>query len=53
MLYYNRIDISEGIELILLKLIEVKSICFVTIRFLIMDSNFKVLCAMVVMICQF
>ena len=42
MLYYDRIDISEGID-------PTKS-NNVTIGFLIMDSNFKILYAMVAMI---
>ena len=43
MLYYNRIDISEGID-------PTKSKWFAIIGFLIMDSNFKILYAMFVMI---
>ena len=57
MLHYNRIYISEGPtksrELILLKVIEVKNAWFVTIAFLIMNSNFKTVYAMVAMIWQF
>ena len=37
-------------ELILLKVIEVKNARFATISFLIIDSNFKILCAMDAMI---
>ena len=40
-------------ELILLKVIEVKNAWFATISFLIIDSNFKILCAMDAMIWQY
>ena len=50
MLYYNSIDKVK--ELILLKVIKVKNAWFATTSFLIMDSDFKILYAMVVMISQ-
>ena len=45
MLYYDRIDISKGIDLAI-----VKNIWFATISVLIMDSNFKIMYVMAVMI---
>ena len=48
MLYYDRIDISKGINLA--KSSKVKNAWFAIIGFLTMDSNFKILHAMVVMI---
>ena len=48
MLYYDKIDVSEGN--ILLKVIEEKNCLFPTIVFVIMDSNFKINYALVVMI---
>ena len=48
MLYYNRIDISEGIYPT--KSNKVENACFVTIGVLIMNSNFNILYAMVFMI---
>ena len=45
MLYYDRIDISKGIDLAI-----VKNIWFATIGVLIMDSNFKIMYVMAVMI---
>ena len=48
MLYYNRIDLSEGIDVA--KAITVKNVWFVTIGFLIMGLNFNILSVMVVMI---
>ena len=50
MLCYNTIDLSEGI---LLKVVLVKFVWFVTIGFLKMDSDFKILYVMVVMIWLF
>ena len=50
MLYYDIIDINEG--MILLKVIKGENVGFVTISFLIMESNFKIMYAMVVMIEQ-
>ena len=49
MLYYNRIDISEGIDLTKI-ITTVKNVRFVIIGFLIMDLNVKILYAMVVLI---
>ena len=52
MLYYNRVDISEGNDLA--KPNNNKNVWFVTIYFSVMvDSNFKILYAMVVMIRQY
>ena len=49
MLYYDRIDISDGVDPT--KVIEVMNeFATITIGVLIMDSNFKILYAMVVMI---
>ena len=50
-LYCDRIDISKGIDPTRIK--EVKNARFATIGFLIMDSNFKILYAMVAMIGRF
>ena len=50
MLYYDRTDISEGIDLA--ESNKSKECMISTIDFLIMDSNFKILCAMVAMIWQ-
>ena len=47
MLYYDRIDISEGIDL--LKVTAAKNVQLATIG-LIMDSTFKIMYVMVVMI---
>ena len=48
MLYYNRIDVIEEIDFG--KSNTVKNVWFPIIGFLIIDSNFKILYAMVVMI---
>ena len=48
MIYYDRIDISKGIDLA--KSNSCKECMICTIGFLIMDSNFKILYAKVVMI---
>ena len=48
MLYYNRIDLSEGIDVA--KIITVKTVWFVTIRFLTVGLNFKILSVKVAMI---
>ena len=51
MLYYNRIDLSEGIDVA--KIITVKTVWFVTIRFLTVGLNFKILSVKVAMIWGF
>ena len=44
MLHYDRIDVAKELkEFMLLKVIAVKNAWFVTIVFLIMGSNFKIL----------
>ena len=50
MLYYHRIDIRAGVD-VLLKVITVKNVWFSTIGFTNMGLNIKVLFVMVVMIC--
>ena len=50
MLYYDRVDISEGIDLAKNNYSEKFIICHHW--FLIADSSFKILYAKVVMICQ-
>ena len=47
---YITIELIYKKELILLKVMEIKNACFATTSFLIMDSNFKILYAMVGMI---
>ena len=44
------IELIQVKQLILRKVIEGKNAIFVTIAFLIMEANFKILCAMVVII---
>ena len=52
MLYYNRIDLGEEkVKGSLLKVAAVKNEWFITIDFLIMGLNIKILFAMIVMIC--
>ena len=48
MLYYNRIDISQGTDLA--KVTKAKNVSFAIIVFLIIDTNFKILYPMVAMI---
>ena len=48
MLYYDRVDLSKGIDVV--KVITVKIVSSATIGFLIMGLNFQVLFVMVVMI---
>ena len=48
MLYYDSIDLSQGFDVA--KSNKKKNAQFVTIVFLIMDLNFKILFAMIVMI---
>ena len=50
MLYYDRIDISEGIDIA--KSNNRKEFMICLYWFLIMDSNFKIMYAIVVMISQ-
>ena len=48
MLYYDRIDLSEGIDLA--KSNSSKNLIFITIGFLIMGPNFRILSVTVVVI---